>query len=218
MLTVLFTATSVLSAAVKRDMTEWQHVHDDMIRDITHLREQKGVLSDDLQHLRKEKGANLEDLQHLREKKSAVSDDIQRLQIQREKERQEWKRERDEERQERERERDKERQERKRERDQERREREREREEERGEWEREREANEQRRRGHMPFWGEARVLTEECPEDRIRQYDAPMHNLLVEDDWYTACINTATDIAGQRLAPRTCSNYVRSMRLLTNAL
>ena len=164
----------MLSAAVKRDMTEWQHVHDDMIRDITHLRERKGVLSDDLQHLREEKSAILEDLQHLREKESAVSDNIQQLRIQREKERQEWKRER--------------------------------------------EANEQRRRGHMPFWGEARLLTEECPEDRVRQYDAPMHNLLVEDDWYTACINTATDIAGRRLAPRTCTNYVRSMRLLKNAL
>ncbi|KAI0254763.1 hypothetical protein BJV78DRAFT_876216 [Lactifluus subvellereus] len=153
MLTVLFTATSLLSVAVKRDLTEWQRVHDELMRDmarIERLREQESVLSDELQHLR--------------ETKSAVSDDIQRLRIQREEERQEW--------------------------------------------EREREANEQRRRGHMPFWGEARLLTAECPEDRIRQYDAPMHNLLVEDDWYAACMNTATDIAGRRLAsPRTCMNY-----------
>ncbi|KAI0254766.1 hypothetical protein BJV78DRAFT_1182816 [Lactifluus subvellereus] len=164
MLTVLFTATSVLSVAVKRDITEWQHVHNEMMRDITHLREQKGVLSDDLQHLREAKSAVSEDLQHLRETKSAVSDDLQRLRIQREDERQEWKRER--------------------------------------------EANEQRRRGHVPFWGNARLLTAECPEDHIRQYDAPMHNLLVEDDWYAACMNTAIDIAGRGLAsPRTCMNY-----------
>ena len=118
-------ATSVLSVAVKRELTEWQRVRDD----------------------------------------------IQHLRIQREEERQEWEREREE-----------------------------------------------RRRGRMPFWGEARLLTEECPEDHIRQYDAPMYNLLVEDDWYAACMNTTTDIAGRRLAPRTCTNYVCSMRLLMNAL
>ncbi|KAI0254775.1 hypothetical protein BJV78DRAFT_877074 [Lactifluus subvellereus] len=79
---------------------------------------------------------------------------------------------------------------------------------ERREWERERETNEPKRRGHVPFWGTARLLTAECPEDRIRQYDASMHNLLVEDDWYAACMNTAIDIAGRRLAsPRTCMNY-----------
>ncbi|KAH9977705.1 hypothetical protein BGW80DRAFT_1455877 [Lactifluus volemus] len=82
------------------------------------------------------------------------------------------------------------------------------REEQRREWEREREAMEERRRGHVPFWGEARLLSTQCPGDRVRQYDAPMYNLLVEDDWHGMCMNTSMTVAGRTLAsPHSCINY-----------
>ncbi|KAI0307092.1 hypothetical protein B0F90DRAFT_518647 [Multifurca ochricompacta] len=85
------------------------------------------------------------------------------------------------------------------------------RDEQRREWEREREENEQRRRGHVPFWGEARLMTAQCPKDRFRQYEARMYNLLVEDDWYRACLHEPIQIAGRTLtSPRTCVNYVRA--------
>ena len=76
-------------------------------------------------------------------------------------------------------------------------------------WENEREANEQRRRGHVPFWGEARLITTVCPKDRFRRYDARMYNLLVEDDWYARCMNERIDIAGRTFAsPHSCINHV----------
>jgi hypothetical protein len=88
------------------------------------------------------------------------------------------------------------------------------REEQRREWEREREAMEERRRGHVPFWGEARLLSTQCPGDRVRQYDAPMYNLLVEDDWHGMCMNTSMTVAGRTLAsPHSCINYVCPMHL-----
>ncbi|KAI0268184.1 hypothetical protein BC834DRAFT_868323 [Gloeopeniophorella convolvens] len=75
-------------------------------------------------------------------------------------------------------------------------------------WERERQANEERRRGHMPFWGEPRLTSAKCPRDRIRTYKARMHNLLVEDDWHGACMNETIRIDGRSLyAPYRCVNY-----------
>lgn len=62
-----------------------------------------------------------------------------------------------------------------------------ERDEKRREWELQREEDEKRRRGHVPFWGKPRRLSEWCPKDRFRRYEARMYNLLVEDDWYAAC-------------------------------
>jgi len=75
-------------------------------------------------------------------------------------------------------------------------------------WENEREANEQRRRGHLPFWGEPQLMTAQCPKDRFRRYEAPMYNLLVEDDWYARCMNEPIQIAGRRFtSPDSCINY-----------
>ncbi|KAI9513324.1 hypothetical protein F5148DRAFT_293659 [Russula earlei] len=82
-----------------------------------------------------------------------------------------------------------------------------ERDEKRREWELEREENEKRRRGHVPFWGEARLLNGQCPRDRFRRYEARMYNLLVEDDWYAACMKEPLKIAGREFAaPSTCVN------------
>jgi hypothetical protein len=86
-----------------------------------------------------------------------------------------------------------------------------ERNEKRREWELEREENEKRRRGHVPFWGQARLLNEQCPANRFRQYEARMYNLLVEDDWYAACMKEPIQIAGRNLtSPQSCINRVRS--------
>ena len=83
------------------------------------------------------------------------------------------------------------------------------RDEQRREWELEREEQDKRRRGHMPFWGEARLLTAQCPSDRFRRYEARMYNLLVEDDWYEACTNKSIEIAGRRfISPNSCINRV----------
>lgn len=85
-----------------------------------------------------------------------------------------------------------------------------ERDEKRREWELEREEHEERRRGHAPFWGEARLLNEQCPRDRHRRYEARMYNLLVEDDWYAACMRETIHIAGRTLSsPQSCINRVR---------
>lgn len=79
----------------------------------------------------------------------------------------------------------------------------------RREWENEREANEQRRRGHLPFWGEPQLMTAQCPKDRFRRYEARMYNLLVEDDWYARCMNEHIEIAGRKFtSPASCLNYV----------
>lgn len=83
------------------------------------------------------------------------------------------------------------------------------RDEQRREWEHEREEHEKRRRGHLPFWGEAQLLTAQCPNDRFRRYEARMHNLLVEDDWYGACMKEPIKIAGRTLtSPVSCINRV----------
>jgi hypothetical protein len=79
----------------------------------------------------------------------------------------------------------------------------------RRQWENEREANEQRRRSHLPFWGEPQLMTAQCPKDRFRRYDARMYNLLVEDDWYARCMNEPVEIAGRKFtSPGSCLNYV----------
>lgn len=76
------------------------------------------------------------------------------------------------------------------------------------EWELESEVNEKRRRGHVPFWGQPRLLNEQCPRDRFRRYEARMYNLLVEDDWNAACMKESITIAGRKFAsPRSCINY-----------
>lgn len=76
-------------------------------------------------------------------------------------------------------------------------------------WENEREANEQRRRGHLPFWGEPQLMNAQCPKDRFRRYEARMYNLLVEDDWYARCMNEHIEIAGRKFtSPASCLNYV----------
>jgi hypothetical protein len=86
------------------------------------------------------------------------------------------------------------------------------RDEQRREWELEREENEKRRRGHMPFWGQARLMTAQCPTDRFRRYEARMYNLLVEDDWYAACMKEPIKVAGRTLtSPRSCINHVRPL-------
>ncbi len=78
-------------------------------------------------------------------------------------------------------------------------------------WENEREANEQRRRGHVPFWGEPQLMTALCPKNRFRRYETRMYNLLVEDDWYSRCMNEPIDIAGRSFpSPHSCINYVCS--------
>jgi hypothetical protein len=74
------------------------------------------------------------------------------------------------------------------------------------EWDLEREEHEKRRQGHMPFWGEARLLTAQCPTDRFRRYEARMYNLLVEDDWYEACMKEPIEIAGRTLTSHKCIN------------
>jgi len=82
------------------------------------------------------------------------------------------------------------------------------------EWELEREENEKRRRGHVPFWGQARLLNGQCPPDRHRRYEARMYNLLVEDDWYAACMKEPIKIAGRNLvSPNSCINLVRPFAL-----
>jgi hypothetical protein len=84
------------------------------------------------------------------------------------------------------------------------------RDEQRREWELEREENEKRRRGHVPFWGEARLLNQQCPSDRFRRYEARMYNLLVEDDWFAACMKEPIHIAGRTpTSPQSCVNRVR---------
>jgi hypothetical protein len=88
------------------------------------------------------------------------------------------------------------------------------RDEQRREWEHEREEHEKRRRGHMPFWGEARLLSAQCPSDRFQRYEGRMYNLLVEDDWYEACMKESIEIAGRRLtSPNLCINRVRPFTL-----
>jgi hypothetical protein len=123
-------------------MIEWERVHDQMLRDIGRLREEKMEILDDVQRLRAD------------------------------------------------------------------------RDEQRREWELEREEQEKRLRGHMPFWGEAQLLNAQCPSDRFRRYEARMYNLLVEDDWYEACMNGPIEIAGRRLSsPNSCINRVRPLTL-----
>jgi len=83
-----------------------------------------------------------------------------------------------------------------------------ERDEKRREWELEREENDKRRRGHVPFWGQPRLLNGQCPPDRHRRYETRMYNLLVEDDWYAACMREPIKIAGRDLAsPNSCINF-----------
>jgi hypothetical protein len=133
-----WTIGPMVSVAVRHEIAEWERVHDDMLRDIAHLREEK----------------------------REISDDIEILRIQRD--------------------------------------------EQRREWELEREENEKRRRGHMPFWGQPQLLTAQCPSDRFRRYETRMYNLLVEDDWYGACMKVPITIAGRELtSPRSCINHVR---------
>lgn len=89
-----------------------------------------------------------------------------------------------------------------------------ERDEQRREWELEREENEKRRRGHVPFWGPPRLLTGQCPKDRIRRYEARMYNLLVEDDWHAACMREHVQIPGRgNVLARTCVNQVHPLAL-----
>ena len=88
------------------------------------------------------------------------------------------------------------------------------RDEQRHQWELEREEQEERRRGHVPFWGEARLLTAQCPSDRFRRYEARMYNLLVEDDWFEACMRNPIEIAGRNLpSPHSCINRVSPLIL-----
>jgi hypothetical protein len=135
-----WTVGPMVSSAVRHELAEWERVHDEMLRDIGRLREEKREISDDIEILR-------------------IQRDVQRR-----------------------------------------------------EWELEREDNEKRRRGHMPFWGEARLLTAQCPRDRFRRYEARMYNLLAEDDWFAACMKEPIKIAGQTLgAPRSCINHVRHL-------
>jgi hypothetical protein len=139
MLVSLWMILPMVSNAVRNERIEWERVHDEMLRDIGKLGEEKREILDEVQQLRADR-----DEQHR-------------------------------------------------------------------EWEFEREEHERRRRGHMPFWGEARLLTAQCPSDRFRHYEAPMHNLLVEDNWYEACMKEPIEIAGRRLtSPNSCINRVRS--------
>ena len=137
----------MVSNAVRNEMIEWERVHDEMLRDIGRLREERRNILDEVQRLRAD------------------------------------------------------------------------RDEQRREWEHEREEHEKRRRDHMPFWGEARLITAQCPSDRFRRYEARMYNLLVEDDWYEACINEPIDIAGRRLtSPNSCINRVCPLTILRRTL
>ena len=132
----------MVSHAVRDEMIEWERVHEQMLRDIGRLREEKIEILDEVQKLRAD------------------------------------------------------------------------RDEQRREWELEREEQDMRRRGHMPFWGEARLLTAQCPSDRFRRYEARMYNLLVEDDWYEACTNKSIEIAGRRfISPNSCINRVSPLTL-----
>jgi hypothetical protein len=132
----------MMSNAVRNEIVEWERVHDDMLRDIGRLREEKREILDEVQQLRAD------------------------------------------------------------------------RDEQRRDWELEREETEKRRHGHMPFWGEAQLLTAQCPSDRFRHYEARMYNLLVEDDWYEACMKETIEIAGRRLtSPNSCINRVRYLIL-----
>jgi hypothetical protein len=138
MMASLWMIVPMVSSAVRHEMIEWERVHDDMLRDIGRLREERRDILDEVRHLRVE------------------------------------------------------------------------RDEKRREWEFEREENEKRRRGHVPFWGEARLLNDQCPSDRFRRYEARMYNLLVEDDWHAACMREPIQIAGRTLTnPHSCINYVR---------
>jgi hypothetical protein len=142
MLVSLWVVAPMVSNAVRNEMVEWERVHDQMLRDIGRLREEKLEILDEVQQL----GAD--------------------------------------------------------------------RDRQRREWEFEREEQEKRRRGHMPFWGEAQLLTAHCPSDRFRRYEARMYNLLVEDDWYEACMKEPTEIAGRSLtSPNSCINRVRPLTL-----
>jgi len=135
MLVSLWLIVPMVSNAVRNEITEWERVHDEMLRDIGRLREEKREILDDVLQLRAD------------------------------------------------------------------------RDEQRREWELEREEHEKRRREHRPFWGEARLLTAQCPSDRFRRYEAPMYNLLVEDDWFGECMKESIDIAGRRLTvPNSCIN------------
>jgi len=131
-----WSAAPMVSSAVRHEIAEWERVHDQMVRDIELLRDEKRKVSDDLAILRFQ------------------------------------------------------------------------RDEQRREWELEQEEHEKRRRGHVPFWGQARLLTAQCPSDRFRRYDARMYNLLVEDDWFAACMKEPIKIAGRTLhSPRSCINH-----------
>jgi hypothetical protein len=142
MIVSLWMITPMVSNAVRKEMIEWERVHDQMLRDIGNLREEKREILDEVRQLRAD------------------------------------------------------------------------RDEQRREWELEREEHEKRRRGHMPFWGEPQLLTAQCPSDRFRRYEARMYNLLVEDDWYEACMKEPIDIAGRRLiSPISCINRVRPLIL-----
>jgi len=135
MMLSLWSFGPMVSSAVRHDITEWQHMRDEMQVDIRRLKHERDL----------------------------VSDDLQQLQIERD--------------------------------------------EKRLEWELEREENEKRRRGHVPFWGQARLLNGQCPPDRHRRYEARMYNLLVEDDWYATCMKEPIKIAGRNLAsPNSCVN------------
>ena len=142
MLVSIWMIVPMASNAVRNEMIEWERVHDQMLRDIGRLRQEKIEILDEVQQLRAD------------------------------------------------------------------------RDEQRREWELEREEQEKRLRAHMPFWGEARLLTAGCPSDRVRRYEARMYNLLVEDDWYEACMNESIEIAGRRLtSPNSCINRVRPLVL-----
>lgn len=138
----LWLIVPMVSNAVKNEIIEWERVHDDMLRDIGRLREERREILDEVQQLRAD------------------------------------------------------------------------RDEQRREWDLEREEHERRRREHRPFWGEAQLLTAQCPSDRFRRYEARMYNLLVEDDWFGACMSEPIEIAGRRLtAPNSCINRVCSLAL-----
>jgi len=135
MLVSLWMIVPAVSNAVRNEMTEWERVRDEMLRDIGRLRKEKIEILDEVQKLRAD------------------------------------------------------------------------RDEQRHEWELEREEHEERRRGHVPFWGEARLLTAQCPSDRFRRYEARMYNLLVEDDWFEACMKKPIEISGRNLpSPHSCIN------------
>jgi hypothetical protein len=138
MLVSLWMILPMVSHAVQQEMIEWERVHDEMLRDIRGLREEKREILDEVLQLRAD------------------------------------------------------------------------RDEQRRAWELEREEHEKRRRGHLPFWGEPRLITAQCPSDRFRHYEARMYNLLLEDDWERACMKEPIEIAGRKLSsPSFCTNEVR---------